>query len=281
MAKGYFIIARKTLESEIWHKPPLYWKVWCYLLARANWDDFGNLKRGQLFTSLDEIAEDNHWYVGYRKEVPKKSQIFDILEWLRTSHEGSHEANDEPNAESDDTETMITTAKATRGIVINIVKYSIYQDPRHYESNSETNYENSMKPMTKKQRSEKGANTKKEEYKEDKEYKELNINSLNSLMAKNGGENPQKLLLKIFKQELKRSLNAKEYQMFIDWCVKCDVKLIGYALREALMRNKLDFDYINKILVNWNKAGYTSEQYENGKYCEVKYEHEYESCETE
>lgn len=269
MAKGYFIIARKTLESEIWHKPPLYFKVWCYLLARANWDDFGNLKRGQLFTSLEEIAEDNCWYVGYRKEVPTKSQIYGILEWLRTFHED----NDEPNSESNDTATMITTAKATRGIIINIVKYSIYQDPKHYESNSETDSEDSMNQITREQRSDKGSNTKKEEYKEDKEYKELNINSLNSLMTENGCENPQKVLLKIFKRELKRSLNAKEYQMFIDWCVKYDTKLVGYALREALMRNKLDFDYIRKILVNWNKAGYTVEQYENGEYCDAKYEY--------
>lgn len=274
MAKGYFIIARKTLESEIWHKPPLYFKVWCYLLARANWDDFGNLKRGQLFTSLEEIAEDNCWYVGYRKEVPSKSQIYTILEWLRNSRE----ANDEPNFESNDTATMITTTKATRGIIINIVKYSVYQDPKRYESNSDTNDEDSMNQITREQRSDKGSNTKKEEDKEVKEYKELNINSLNSLMTANDGENPQKALLKVFKRELKRSLNAKEYQMFIDWCVKYDTKLVGYALREALINQKHDFDYINKILANWNKSGYSAEQYENGEYCEVKYEYEGNEC---
>lgn len=274
MAKGYFIIARKTLESEIWHKPPLYFKVWCYLLARANWDDFGNLKRGQLFTSLEEIAEDNCWYVGYRKEVPSKSQIYTILEWLRNSRE----ANDEPNFESNDTATMITTTKATRGIIINIVKYSVYQDPKHYESNSDTNDEDSTNQITREQRSDKGSNTKKEEDKEVKEYKELNINSLNSLMTANDGENPQKALLKVFKRELKRSLNAKEYQMFIDWCVKYDTKLVGYALREALINQKHDFDYINKILANWNKSGYSAEQYENGEYCEVKYEYEGNEC---
>ena len=78
--KGYIIIARKSLESEIWEKPPLYWKVWCYLLMKASWRDHRNLRRGQLVTSLNDIAEGVAWYEGFRKIKPTKDQIFNILE---------------------------------------------------------------------------------------------------------------------------------------------------------------------------------------------------------
>lgn len=277
MARGYYIVARKTLESEIWRKPPLYWKVWSYLLAKANWDDFGNLKRGQFFTTLDEIAEGNHWYIGYRKVVPKKSQIFDVLEWLRTFHEGSHESNGESNDESNDKQTMITTTKATRGILINIVKYGIYQDPKYYESNNESNNEDCTKPMTAEQRSEKQANTKKEEYKEDKEYKESLLMNNNTpewfdteVQKQDQADQEQKniyecSLFDLFEREFARPLSQPECQRLGDWQERYDDKLIRYALRESLLYGKHSLDYIDRILLAWEKKAFTAEMYENGE----------------
>lgn len=133
--KGYIIIARKSLESEIWEKPPLYWKVWCYLLMKANWKDHRNLRRGQLITSLNDIAEGVAWYEGFRKIKPTKDQIFNILEWLR----GPCGSNDGSNDGSNSRATMVTTAKTTQGMLISIVKYGVYQDFEYYGNNDGSN----------------------------------------------------------------------------------------------------------------------------------------------
>jgi hypothetical protein len=139
---GCILISRKLVESEIWKKPPLYIKVWLYLLIKAQHTDYKGLKRVQVFTSIPEIQEACSWYVGYRKETPSKSQIYKILEYLRNPHEGEHEG--ETNA------TMITTTKSTRGIVVNIENYNVYQDLKTYESNTEHNAERPTKEKRKK-----------------------------------------------------------------------------------------------------------------------------------
>lgn len=124
---GYILESRTILESEIWHKPPLYFKVWNYLLLRAQHKPYKNLRRGQLFTSIDEIREECSYYVGYRKVKPTRKEIFGILDWLRNPHEGNNEGNNEGS--------MIQTTKVTHGMVITIVNYGVYQDPSFYEGN--------------------------------------------------------------------------------------------------------------------------------------------------
>src|SRR5690625_524432 len=101
---GYILLSRKLIESEIWDKPPLYIKIWVYLLNKAQHGDFKGLKRGQLRTSIPDIMEDCSWYVGYRKVKPTKDQVFQVIDWLRKSHEHPYESNNSP--------TMITTTKA-------------------------------------------------------------------------------------------------------------------------------------------------------------------------
>lgn len=128
---GYILISRKLVESEIWRKPPLYLKVWLYLLMKAQHGSYRSLKRGQLRTSIPEIIEECSWYVGYRKVKPTKDQIYQIIEWLRNPHE----SNDEHHTKA----TMITTTKATHGFLVTIDNYSFYQDSKNYESNDEGN----------------------------------------------------------------------------------------------------------------------------------------------
>ena len=83
---GYILLSRKIIESEIWRKPPLYLKVWIWLLERAQHKEYKQLKRGQLFASISDIRTGVAWYVGYRKETPTKDQIFQILEWMRNPY---------------------------------------------------------------------------------------------------------------------------------------------------------------------------------------------------
>lgn len=134
---GYILLSRKVIESEIWSKPPLYLKVWIYLLTRAQHSDYKKMKRGQLRTSIPEIIEECSWYVGYRKVKPTKDQIFQVIDWLRKPHGTPNESNDST--------TMITTTKATQGLLVTIDRYCFYQESKNYESNAEPNNENDMK----------------------------------------------------------------------------------------------------------------------------------------
>jgi hypothetical protein len=134
---GYIIISRKIIESEIWDKPPLYTKVWLYLLTRAQHSDFKKMKRGQLFTSIPEIMEACSWKVGYRTVKPTKDQVFQILAWLRKGNEAVHEGVTKA--------TMITTTKATQGLLINIDNYDYYQTSKNYESNDDGTNEEATK----------------------------------------------------------------------------------------------------------------------------------------
>ncbi|WIL72586.1 conserved phage C-terminal domain-containing protein [Pediococcus acidilactici] len=125
---GYIMLARRLIESEIFQKPPLYLKVWIYLLARAQHDDYKRLKRGQLSTSIPEIQEAVSWKVGFRTETPSKNQIFRIINWLRNPDEAHDDRNNDRN--------MIETTKATHSMLITISNYGVYQDSKNYERNA-------------------------------------------------------------------------------------------------------------------------------------------------
>ncbi|OEG62181.1 MAG: hypothetical protein BHK79_02745 [Halanaerobium sp. MDAL1] len=131
---GYILLSRKLIESEIFDKPPMYLKVWVYLLSRAQFKEHKRLERGQLFTNIPEIQEACSWYVGYRKETPSKSKIYRIIDWLRKTGERADEGSTN--------DKMIETSKATQGMVITILNYSYYQDPTNYDRNADQNNEN-------------------------------------------------------------------------------------------------------------------------------------------
>lgn len=152
MASGYILESRTILESEIWKKPPLYFKVWHYLLLRAQHKEYDGLDRGQLFTSIDEIREACSYYVGFRKVTPSRKEVFGILNWLRNPDEGNNEGNNEGN--------MIETTKVTHGMVVSVVNYGLYQDPTNYEGNRKPRTKVTMKSQ---RRAEQGNNKNKNE----------------------------------------------------------------------------------------------------------------------
>jgi hypothetical protein len=137
--KGYILLSRKITSSEIFNKPPLYLKVWVYLLSHAQYKDYKGLKKGQLWVSVDKIREDCSYFKGYVKVTPSKDEINKIIAYLRSA--------DESDYESDAKATMIATTKATRGLVINIENYAYYQDPKNYESNDESDHESGAKEL--------------------------------------------------------------------------------------------------------------------------------------
>ena len=120
---GYYIKARNIKESKIAIAPPHIREIWDWILRESNHKDgYVNgrkIARGELIRSFKDIQEDLKWMVGYRKETYKKWHCESAMKWL--TREG-----------------MITTTKTTRGMLIKVIKYGIYQDPKNYESNNES-----------------------------------------------------------------------------------------------------------------------------------------------
>lgn len=129
---GYYIKARSIQESEIAHCPPQAREIWDWLIMNANYKDRkvnGRLiKRGQCFTSYKAILEGLHWMVGYRKMRYSKSQCETAMKLLTKR-------------------LMITTTKTTRGMIVTVVNYDLYQDSKNYEADTEPYNETTMKPQ--------------------------------------------------------------------------------------------------------------------------------------
>jgi hypothetical protein len=128
IAGGYILLARKIFESVLMDKPPLWLALWVWMLCRANFKDRDKLKRGQFVTTILEMQEAMSYQIGYRKKTPTRDQI-------RNAYEAFVKA------------TMITTTKTTRGMIITICNYNIYQNPKNYEGHTEDHNENTTKPQ--------------------------------------------------------------------------------------------------------------------------------------
>lgn len=186
---GYILESRTILDSAIWKKPPLYFKVWHYLLMNAQHSDYKTLRRGQLFTSIDQIRTSCSYYVGYRKVTPTRKEIYGVLEWLRNPHEGNNEGNNES--------PMIVTTKVTHGMIVTIVNYGLYQDPKFYEGNNEGR----PKVTTKEQRRSSEGNNKNKNVKNDNNKNEVFL-----------GADAQKKIPPEF-DEVKAYVRSKGYKM--------------------------------------------------------------------
>ncbi len=136
---GYILLSRKIIGSEIMKKPPMYLKVWAWLLLNAQRGPYKGLSRGQLVTSIPEIQDAMTYKVGFRVVRPSKKEVWGILNWLRRSCAQPCEHPHEGNAEGGEELPMIETTKVTQKLLINIVKYDLYQSPKNYEGNAEGN----------------------------------------------------------------------------------------------------------------------------------------------
>lgn len=123
---GYILQPRCIDNSFIAGAPPHVREIWALLLRKANHKPrkvSGKLiNRGQLWTSYNHIINELSWKVGYRKESYKKHHIETAMKLLTK-------------------ETMITTTKTTRGMIVTICNYDYYQNPKNYETDSETDNE--------------------------------------------------------------------------------------------------------------------------------------------
>lgn len=120
--KGATIWARQTIESEIFYsKPDKWFKIWFYIIYRVNHKEKKQFKRGTCFTTYKEISQ-------YTKA--NKNEIDHCIRWLKSA-------------------TMITTQKATRGFILNVVNYDKYQDLDNYKSDTESDNKSDLKATQK------------------------------------------------------------------------------------------------------------------------------------
>lgn len=134
--EGYIKLSRRLLSSDIWFKPPLYLKVWIYLLCQASHQDYGALRRGQLVTSIPKIQEALSYQAGFITKQPTYKEIRQVLDYMRgkqpiksmhgngwgkwqSSRQGTSQGTSEP---------MIIAKKIKDGMLVTIVKYSQYQE---------------------------------------------------------------------------------------------------------------------------------------------------------
>jgi hypothetical protein len=115
---GYILQPRVIDNSELIHEPPIVRELWLYILRKVNHNPDGKLKRGCGYFNLTDVAEDLHWYAGFRKMKYSKPQLTKSLRKLRERN-------------------MVATMKATHGTLITALNYEYYQDPKNYEGNYE------------------------------------------------------------------------------------------------------------------------------------------------
>jgi len=133
---GYYIKARAIQESKIMRQPPYVREIWDYLIMSANHADVkygGNsIKRGQCFRSYKDIRNDLCWYVGWRKHTYNENQTKKAMKFLREA-------------------LMVTTTKELGGVMITVLNYSTYQDPKNYERTNEGTNEGTIEEPLKNQ----------------------------------------------------------------------------------------------------------------------------------
>ncbi len=157
--RGAIVLARKTIGSDIFlNKPDKWFKIWIFMLLVANYKQVKTFKRGEVFTSYQEICT----YTG-----STRSETDHCIRWLKSARQ-------------------ITTRKATRGMYINIENYSIYQKLDNYKSDTKSESKSDIKATQKRHKSDTIS-------KEGKVSKEDNTMRDKSRVSKKGDDDPQDL----------------------------------------------------------------------------------------
>ncbi|WP_028573194.1 hypothetical protein [Desulfonatronum lacustre] len=114
---GYVLLSRQIIESDLMNKQPMVFKLWIWLLCKARRKPTSKYRVGEVFTTIEEMRDAMSWFSGYRKIRPTRDEV-------RRAYGSLAEA------------LMATTTKTTRGIVINILNFEKYQDPKNYEAHT-------------------------------------------------------------------------------------------------------------------------------------------------
>lgn len=102
MLDGWMKLHRKILHSSIFKKKAEYLKIFIYILCKVNHAD-GLFRKGSNFFNFKEEI----------REIPNVSlnQVYEFIRWAKK-------------------EEMITTQKTTRGVIIKVTNWELYQDSK-------------------------------------------------------------------------------------------------------------------------------------------------------
>ena len=126
--KGFILLSRQIMDSEIMYSKPVWFKWWVYLLLKANHDEKRHrgktFSRGQLHVRSQELIDLATYYIGSRTQcTDDKNSVFRFFNYLRRKG-------------------MVRTQKTTVGLIVEIVNYDYFQTGSNYESNNEASNEN-------------------------------------------------------------------------------------------------------------------------------------------
>jgi len=133
---GFFMTARKIFNSELWKKPPMYLKLWLWIVGNANHVDSkdGKVNRGQLITSYDIMANTLGYCHNRQFIFPTIKQLRIILQWLQ-----DQDMIKVIPLKASDSRTSTNwgrhhdQTRAYIGLSIHIVNYDTYQDIELYK----------------------------------------------------------------------------------------------------------------------------------------------------
>ena len=120
---GFILLSRKLLTSGIMEKPALYLKLWAWMLLQATHTERGTLKRGQFFTTIDDMRRAMAYKIGYRETMPTEKQI-------RRAYGFKIDSG------------MIEIQKKPHGIIISILNFDTYQNPENYKTKENQHCQN-------------------------------------------------------------------------------------------------------------------------------------------
>jgi hypothetical protein len=133
---GHFKMARKVFDSEIWRKPPQYYRLLSWLIGKAVFQDGYTfkghvLKRGELITTYGEIADALSYRLNRALIKPTLKEIRLMLSWLQSESMilmkpltgGTLPNKGRPN----------DSTRAYIGLLVFIINYDTYQDLKSYK----------------------------------------------------------------------------------------------------------------------------------------------------
>lgn len=123
---GATIWARQTISSDIFcQKPHSWFKIWFYIVNRAYHTDFKQLKRGQCFLKYEWVEESC---------AVSRNEVDHCIRWLKSA-------------------SMLATQKATRGFIVTVFNYNLFQDLNSYKSDTKSDDSGDTKATEKRHKS--------------------------------------------------------------------------------------------------------------------------------
>lgn len=252
---GYILLAKNIIDDEIWSKPPMYLKVWIWILSKAEYrTDAKHLNRGEVFIDVNEIREACAHNVGYRVVTPTYHEIYRIIEWLKYGegediYEGKYEGNMIVNANVNTKgNTKVKNKKRYK-----VRNYNVYQTSESYERKHESNNEHKYEKSTNVKRKENLLLDK--ELKEYKELKELKNTTTPPI------ENSRQIYAEIAQKLESCGFGVISPYIFEDviyWSNKLNKDMVIKAIEITNENGVNKWAYTKSILQRWAQANLTT-----------------------